>query len=245
VTRSAAIEPILEVRRVTRRFSGLTAVNDVSFQVAPGEIVGVIGPNGAGKTTLFAVISGFLKPTAGEVLFRGQIISGLPAHRICELGLTRTFQIVQPFPGLTTLENVAVGAFVRERSKAASMRQAAAVLEQVGLAHKAHVPARDLTLLERKRLEIAKALATAPSVLLLDEVAAGLNDVEVEEVMELVRAVNEAGVTILMIEHIVSLVSALCRRIIVLNFGRKIAEGSPEEIRANPAVIEAYLGSDD
>lgn len=235
---------LLEVMALTKHFGGLTAVNDLSFSIDEGEIVGLIGPNGAGKTTAFNLISGFIPPSSGEVRFDGKCITALKPHQICQLGLTRTFQVVQPFPDMTALENVIVGAFIRYRHEAQAKTKAIEVLQQVGLTAKADTLGRDLTLLELKRLEIGKALATEPRLLLLDEVAAGLNIVEVEETMKLVRQLNQGGITLLLVEHVMKVVMNLSRRIIVLNFGVKVAEGSPDEVARNPQVLEAYLGQE-
>lgn len=235
---------LLTAENLSKQFGGLMAVRNLSFEVNEGEILGLIGPNGAGKTTTFNLLSGFLAPTTGRIFFRGQRIDGRKPHEICALGLTRTFQIVQPFPDITVLENVLIGAFSRHPSVSSARRKAKEVLEQVGLAHKADTLGRNLTLLELKWLEIAKALATEPRMLLLDEVAAGLNPVEIEEVLALVRKLNAEGVTLLLVEHVMQVIMNLSHRIIVLNFGEKIAEGAPDEISHNPQVLEAYLGQE-
>lgn len=235
---------LLTAENLSKQFGGLTAVRNLSFEVNEGEILGLIGPNGAGKTTTFNLLSGFLAPTTGRIFFHGQRIDGRKPHEICALGLTRTFQIVQPFPDITVLENVLIGAFSRHPSVSSARRKAKEVLEQVGLAHKADTLGRNLTLLELKWLEIAKALATEPRMLLLDEVAAGLNPVEIEEVLALVRKLNAEGVTLLLVEHVMQVIMNLSHRIIVLNFGEKIAEGTPDEISHNPQVLEAYLGEE-
>lgn len=235
---------LLSVRRLTKHFYGLAAVSDLSFDVREGEIVGLIGPNGAGKTTTFNLLTGFLTPTAGEVIFDGRPLKNLKPHQICKLGLARTFQIVQPFPDITALENVLVGAYVRYPSTAAAERKAREVLERIGLAHKADESARNLTLVELKRLEIGKALATEPKMLLLDEVAAGLNLVEVDQVLELVQELNRQGITFLVVEHVMKVIMSLSQRIVVLDFGQKIAEGTPDEVSRNPRVLEAYLGEE-
>lgn len=236
---------ILSVRHLTKDFGGLRAVDDLSFDVEEGEIVGLIGPNGAGKTTTFNLITGFITPTAGEVIFDGRSLKNLRPHQICKLGLARTFQIVQPFPDITTLENVLIGAYIRHPSTESAERKAREALERVGLSHKANELAKNLTLIELKRLEIAKVLATEPKMLLLDEMAAGLNPAEIDEVLELVWELNRQGITFLIVEHVMKVIMSLSQRIIVLNFGRKIAEGTPQEISNDPRVLEAYLGEEE
>ncbi len=236
---------LLSVRNLTRNFGGLRAVSDLSFDVEEGEIVGLIGPNGAGKTTVFNLITGFFLPSEGTVTFEGRTLTGLKPHQICELGLTRTFQVVQPFPDVTALENVLIGAFVRYPSTRAAERKALEVLDMVGLSPKAHELAKNLTLIELKRLEIGKALATAPRMLLLDEVAAGLNPVEIEEVLALVNQLHRQGITFLLVEHVMKVIMSLSHRIIVIHYGEKIAEGTADEISRHPKVLEAYLGEEE
>jgi len=235
---------MLDVSNLSRHFGGLTAVYNLSFSIEPGEIVGLIGPNGAGKTTTFNLLTGFIPPSAGEITFSGKRLNGLKPHQVCQLGLTRTFQIVQPFPDMTVLENVMVGAYARHTDPAEARRKSQQVLERVDMLHKSDTLGRELTLIELKRLEIGKALATEPSLLLLDEVAAGLNTVEVDDVLLLVRQLSQEGITLLIVEHLMKVIMNLSHRIIVLDFGQKIAEGTPEEISRNPAVLEAYLGEE-
>ena len=225
-----------------KRFGGLHAVAGVSFEMAAGEIVGLIGPNGAGKTTLFHLISGFAAPDRGEVRFEGATTRGLRPHEICRRGLARTFQIVKPFPGLTVLENVRVGALARTPTFGAATRKAREVLALVGLEDRADRTARGLTLADRKRLELARALATEPRLLLLDEVMAGLTPTETERIIEICRAINARGIAILLIEHVMRAVMALSRRVVVLSQGQVLAAGAPDAIARDPRVVEAYLG---
>ena len=236
--------PLLEVRGIGKRFGGLQAVRDLSFAMARGEVLGLIGPNGAGKTTVFNLLSGFLTPDAGAVHFDGRSLAGLKPHAICRLGLARTFQIVRPFPHLSVLDNVRVGALAREPRMEKARDRARAVIERVGLGAKAEHPAAGLTLAERKRLELARALATEPTLLLLDEVMAGLNSTEIEAIVALARSINASGVSILLIEHNMRAVMTLSHRIVVLSFGEKIVEGPPAAIANHPRVIEAYLGEE-
>lgn len=233
---------MVEVQKVSRFFGGLAALTDVSFEVGKGEILGLIGPNGAGKTTLFNVVNGFYKPSRGEVLFKGEVISGLKPHRICRRGIARTFQVVKPLQRMTVLDNVLASSFLRARDKAEAGRMAEEVLDFTGLLEDSKVISKGLPLGKRKRLEIARALATRPEMLLLDESFAGLNPTELNKSIEIIRKIKERGITIMIIEHHMKVIMSISDRIVVLNYGEKIAEGTPQEIRSDRSVIEAYLG---
>ncbi|CAH1662917.1 ABC transporter ATP-binding protein [Chelatococcus asaccharovorans] len=233
---------MLEVKDITMRFGGLMAVGGASLKVDKGRIVGLIGPNGAGKTTLFAIIAGFLDPTAGRVFFEGNDITPLPAHERAKLGIARTFQIVQPFAGLDVRENIAVGAYLRHARAAEAHAKAEAVARRVGLGGDLDKQASSLTVAGRKRLELARALATEPKLLLLDEVLAGLNPSEIRDIVPVIRAIRDEGVTILMIEHVMQAVMNLCDEVYVLAQGKMIAQGTPREVCVDPHVVEAYLG---
>ncbi|QRG08653.1 ABC transporter ATP-binding protein [Xanthobacter dioxanivorans] len=234
--------PLLQVREVSRWFGGLRAVDNVSFDLHEGEILGLIGPNGAGKTTMFETISGFHRPTAGTITFDGRDITGQPPHRLARMGIGRTFQIVQPFRDVSVLENVVAGVVGPNKPVSDARGQARAVLERVKLDHRASILARNLALPEKKRLEVARALATRPRVLLLDEVMAGLTPAEIDEIMEILAGLRREGIALLIVEHVMRAIMSLSDRIVVMASGRKIAEGVPAVVAANDKVIEAYLG---
>ena len=233
---------LLTCTAITMRFGGLTAVDSASLEVTEGSITGLIGPNGAGKTTLFTIIAGFAAPSAGTVMFEGREITALPAHRRAQLGIARTFQIVQPFAGLSVHENIAVGAYLRHTARDGAMDAAKAVAERVGLGAMLDQPAGSLTVAGRKRLELARALATEPKLLLLDEVLAGLNPSEIRDMIPVVQGIRASGVTILIVEHVMQAVMQLCDTVYVLAQGRMIAAGKPGEVAHDAAVVEAYLG---
>ncbi len=232
----------LEVRKVSMFFGGLAAIKDVSFDVAKGEILGLIGPNGAGKTTLFNVVNGFYKPSRGTVFFKDEKISGLKPHQICKRGLGRTFQVVKPLQRMSVLDNVIASAFLRAGDKKQAGETAREILHFSGLYDDRNLISKRLPLGKRKRLEIARALATQPELLLLDESFAGLNPSEMDESVSIIRKIKERDITIMIIEHHMRVIMSISDRIVVLNYGEKIAEGTPQEIRHNPLVIEAYLG---
>jgi len=232
----------LEIRKVYRFFGGLAAIKDVSFELRQGEILGLIGPNGAGKTTMFNVVNGFYHPSRGEVLFKGKKISGSKPHQICQQGIARTFQVVKPLQRMSVLDNVVASAFLRAKDKRQAGEMALESLHFTGLYNDRDVISRGLPLGKRKRLEIARALATLPEVLLLDESFAGLNPAELDDSVDIIRRIRDKGITIMIIEHHMRVIMAISDRIVVLNYGEKIAEGTPLDIRGNPLVVEAYLG---
>ncbi len=234
----------LELQDITKTFGGLIAVNRVSLSVNLGEILALIGPNGAGKTTIFSIITGFLAPNSGRVLFKDRNLVGLKPHEICQLGLVRTFQIVKPFSGLTVMKNVLIGALNRTPHVREAERRTRDIIELVGLSPMINGEAGALPLPLRKRLELARALATEPRLLLLDEVMAGLNATEADEMIALIKKIRHLGISIVLIEHIMRGVMALADRIVVLNFGEKIAEAPPEQVINNKEVIDAYLGKE-
>jgi branched-chain amino acid transport system ATP-binding protein len=233
----------LVITNLNKRFGGLRAVQDVSFTVRENETLALIGPNGAGKTTAFNLIMGFHRPDAGSVTAFGQEIVGLRPHDVCALGLARTFQVAKPFGGMTVLDNVMTGAFLRDRSPDRAREKAREAIDFVGLSARESAAARDLTTIDQRRLEMARALATQPKLLLLDEVMAGLNPSEVDQAVGLVDKLSNRGLTIVIVEHLMRAIMAVAKHIVVLDHGQKIAEGSPKEVVENPEVIRAYLGS--
>jgi branched-chain amino acid transport system ATP-binding protein len=235
--------PLLSVEGVNKHFGGIAAVRDLTLVVQAGEVVGLMGPNGAGKTTLINVICGEYKPDSGTVTFKGNDITGLPPHRICHLGIVRTYQIPQPFAKLTALQNIAVAAiYGRGLSKSAAEREAPQILDMVGLSEKKDMHAGDLEEISLKRLELARVLATNPTLLMIDEVAAGLTEREIPQVLDLLKGIHEMGITIILIEHVMKVMMKAVDRIIVMDEGMKIAEGTPDEVMENKKVIEAYFG---
>ena len=235
---------ILDVKGLTKHFGGLTAIHDLDLHIAKGEILGLIGPNGAGKSTLFNCVAGVFPPSVGDISFKGESIAGKKPWDLCALGLARTFQIVKPFGSKTVLYNVMVGAFLRTGSTAKARDIAMDVLTELQLDHRAEQISGNLTIADRKRLEIAKALATGPELLLLDEVMAGLRPTEVDDMIAIIKGLRDRGVTVFVIEHIMRAVMALSDRVVVIQFGEKIAEGKPEDVTRDENVIKAYLGRD-
>ena len=233
---------MLEVKSLTKYFGGLAAVRDLSFKVEKGQIFGLIGPNGAGKTTVFNMINGFYPPTSGAVLYKGESIAGLKPNVVCKKGIARTFQVVKPLSRMTVLENVMASAFCRVNSIEEARQEALKTLEFCGLTHRKDYLAKSLTIGNRKRLEITRAMATRPEVLLLDETAAGLNPTELDQAIALIRKIRDQGVTILIVEHIMKVIMSISDRIHAINYGQTITEGTPQEVANNKAVIEAYLG---
>jgi branched-chain amino acid transport system ATP-binding protein len=233
----------LVIRGLSKRFGGLRAVRDVSFTVQENETVALIGPNGAGKTTSFHLITGFHRPDSGSVTAFGREIVGLKPHDICAHGLARTFQVAKPFGAMTVLDNVMTGAFLRDRNSDVAREKAREAIEFVGLTAREQTAARDLTTIDQRRLEMARALATQPRILLLDEVMAGLNPSEIDQAVALVGKLSQRGLTIVIVEHVMRAIMAVARHIVVLDHGQKIAEGAPKEIVENPEVVRAYLGS--
>ena len=233
---------LLEANEITKRFGGLVAIGNLSLSVDKGQILGLIGPNGAGKTTAFNMISGFYRADEGEIIFDGKEITGLRPDQICKLGLTRTFQVVKPFPNLSVLDNVMVGAYNRTNDRRESRKKAEEIIEFLGMQEMIGMTAGSLSVAHRKRLEVAKALATDPKIILLDESMAGLRPTETDEMIELVRQISRQGIALLLVEHVMKVIMSLADRIVVIHHGEKIAEGTPQQICQDKAVIDAYLG---
>jgi len=233
---------ILELQKVTKVFGGLTAVDNVSFGVRQGEILGLIGPNGAGKSTIVSLVMGVYKPNSGDILFRGESLLKFKANQVVEKGICRTFQVEKPLLNMTVTGNVLIGALLRTPDRREALEQSRRIIERVGLGKVAHILAKNLTVQDRKRLELARSLATRPTLILLDEVMAGLTPKEIDQSLHLLRALREEGLAILIIEHVMRAIMNISDRIVVLDYGKKIAEGGPKEIAHDPAVVEAYLG---
>jgi len=240
-----ALEMILKLEKVSKNFGGIKALDGVELSLEEGEIVGLIGPNGAGKTTLFNVITGFYKPDTGAVFFNGEDITSLPTHKICRKGIARTFQIAKPYEEITVLKTVTIGAMLHSDSMKQAAEKAEVILSKLKLHDKKQKLGRSLTVVERKRLELARALATEPKLLLIDEVIAGLNPTEIDDISEIIRGLAKSGISILMIEHVMRAILSLAKHAIVLDAGCKIAEGESENLLKEPTVIEAYIGRED